>query len=48
VQLALTEEQDALKCERRAYFAGLVGEVDGLDSEEPAYKHFIRRMGEDR
>jgi 3-oxocholest-4-en-26-oyl-CoA dehydrogenase alpha subunit len=48
MQLALTEEQDALKCVLRAYFAGLVDEVDALDSEEPAYKHFIRRMGEDR
>jgi alkylation response protein AidB-like acyl-CoA dehydrogenase len=48
MQLALTEEQEALKCELRAYFAGLVGEVDRLGSEEPAYKHFIRRMGEDR
>jgi alkylation response protein AidB-like acyl-CoA dehydrogenase len=48
MQLALTEEQDALKCELRAYFAGLVDEVEGLDSEEPPYKHFIRRMGEDR
>jgi alkylation response protein AidB-like acyl-CoA dehydrogenase len=48
MQLALTEEEEALTRELRAYFAGLVGEVDGLDSEEPAYKHFIRRMGEDR
>jgi 3-oxocholest-4-en-26-oyl-CoA dehydrogenase alpha subunit len=48
MQLALTEEQDALKSELRSYFAGLVGEVEGLDAEEPAYKHFIRRMGEDR
>ena len=48
MQLALTEEQDALKSELRSYFAGLVGEVEGLDAGEPAYKHFIRRMGEDR
>jgi alkylation response protein AidB-like acyl-CoA dehydrogenase len=48
MQLALTEEQDALKSELRSYFAGLVGEVEGLDSEEAPYKHFIRRMGEDR
>ena len=48
MQLALTEEQDALKSELRSYFAGLVDEVEGLDSEEPPYKHFIRRMGEDR
>src|SRR5580700_11140453 len=48
MQLALTEEQDALKSELRSYFAGLVGEVEGLEAEEPAYKHFIRRMGQDR
>jgi 3-oxocholest-4-en-26-oyl-CoA dehydrogenase alpha subunit len=48
MQLALTEEQDSLKSELRSYFAGLVDEVEGPDSEEPPYKHFIRRMGEDR
>jgi 3-oxocholest-4-en-26-oyl-CoA dehydrogenase alpha subunit len=48
MQLALTEEQDALKSELRSYFADLVDEVERLDSEESPYKHYIRRMGEDR
>ena len=41
MRLALTTEQEALRKELRAYFAGLLDEI-GVD-----YKGCIRRMGED-
>ena len=47
MHLALTEAQGALQRESRSYFAALVAEVGGADSEEPSYTRYIRRMGED-
>ncbi len=45
--LALTEEQEALKAELRAYFGALVEEVGDGDPGESSYTRCIRRMGED-
>jgi 3-oxocholest-4-en-26-oyl-CoA dehydrogenase alpha subunit len=47
VHLEFTAEQASLQTELRAYFAALVEEVEASDSEEAAYTHYIRRMGED-
>ncbi|HEY7917762.1 MAG TPA: acyl-CoA dehydrogenase family protein [Acidimicrobiales bacterium] len=45
--LALTEEQEALKAELRAYFGALVEEVGDGDPGASSYTRCIRRMGED-
>jgi alkylation response protein AidB-like acyl-CoA dehydrogenase len=45
--LGLTDEQEALQRELRAYFAGLVDEIEGTDSDEPTYPRYVRRMGQD-
>ena len=45
--LSLTNEQQDLKDELRAYFVRLVDEVQGSDDGEPSYTRYIRRMGED-
>jgi alkylation response protein AidB-like acyl-CoA dehydrogenase len=47
VYLALTEEQEALKAELRAYFGALVEEVGDGDPGASSYTRCIRRMGED-
>jgi alkylation response protein AidB-like acyl-CoA dehydrogenase len=47
VYLSLTNEQQDLKDELRAYFVRLVDEVQGSDDGEPSYTRYIRRMGED-
>ena len=47
MQLALTEEQEALKDELRSYFVRLVDEVEGVGSSESTYTRYVRRMGED-
>jgi len=47
VRLALTDEQRALQAELREYFAKLVVEVEGEDTEESSYPRYIRRMGHD-
>ncbi len=47
MHLALTEAQGALQRELRSYFAALVAEMGGAESEEPSYTRSIRRMGED-
>jgi alkylation response protein AidB-like acyl-CoA dehydrogenase len=47
VYLALTEEQQALKDELRAYFVDLVAEVEEGGASASSYTRYIRRMGED-
>jgi alkylation response protein AidB-like acyl-CoA dehydrogenase len=47
VRLALTDEQEALSGELRAYFASLVEEIARDDSGESTYTRYIRRMGHD-
>ena len=47
MHLEFTEEQRALQVELRAYFEGLVAEVEGAPSDEPSYLRYIRRMGDD-
>jgi 3-oxocholest-4-en-26-oyl-CoA dehydrogenase alpha subunit len=47
VHVALTPEEEELKDQLRSYFVGLVDEVEGTPSEEPAYTRYVRRMGED-
>jgi 3-oxocholest-4-en-26-oyl-CoA dehydrogenase alpha subunit len=47
VYLGFTEEQLNLQRELRAYFAGLVAEVEGSPSDEPSYIRYVRRMGQD-
>ncbi len=47
MRLALTESQGALQREVRAYFASLVRDIGGNETEEPTYTRYIRRMGED-
>jgi alkylation response protein AidB-like acyl-CoA dehydrogenase len=47
MDLALTEDQEALKDELRSYFARLVDEVGGEGGGASTYTRFIRRMGED-
>jgi alkylation response protein AidB-like acyl-CoA dehydrogenase len=47
VYLALTEEQEALKTELRAYFDALVEEVGDKGPGASSYTRCIRRMGED-
>jgi alkylation response protein AidB-like acyl-CoA dehydrogenase len=45
--LGLTEEQQGLQREIRAYFEGLVATVDGEVSDEPPYVRYVRHMGQD-
>jgi alkylation response protein AidB-like acyl-CoA dehydrogenase len=47
VRLALTDDQQALQAELRDYFAKLVTEVEGEDTEESTYPRYVRRMGHD-
>src|SRR5687767_9755199 len=49
MRLALTTEQQAFQQEMRAYFKGLVAEVDtdGSGGGGTHYKEYIRRMGQD-
>jgi len=47
VYLALTEEQEALKAELRAYFKALVEEMGDEGPGASSYTRCIRRMGED-
>jgi alkylation response protein AidB-like acyl-CoA dehydrogenase len=47
VRLALTDEQRALQAELREYFAKLVVEVEGEDTDESTYPRYVRRMGHD-
>ncbi len=47
MRLALTDEQEALKAELRDYFARLVVEIEGEDTDEPTYTRYVRRMGHD-
>jgi 3-oxocholest-4-en-26-oyl-CoA dehydrogenase alpha subunit len=47
MHLEFTDEQLNLQHELREYFAALVEEVEGAESEEPAYTRYVRRMGED-
>src|ERR1700674_594781 len=47
MRLAFTPEQEALQTELRAYFTGLVQEVERDLDGESTYLRYIRRMGED-
>src|SRR5580658_4762031 len=47
MHLEFTAEQLDLQCQLREYFENLVAEVEGSDLDEPAYTHYIRRMGQD-
>jgi len=47
VWLALTPEQQQLQTRLRAYFDGLVDEIDRDDEPESTYTRYIRRMGAD-
>ena len=47
MHLEFTAEQRRLQSRLREYFEDLVVEVGRSDLEEPAYTHYIRRMGED-
>jgi 3-oxocholest-4-en-26-oyl-CoA dehydrogenase alpha subunit len=47
VYLEFTEEQLALQCQLRQYFADLVAAVEGSPSGEPTYLRYIRQMGHD-
>jgi alkylation response protein AidB-like acyl-CoA dehydrogenase len=47
VYLTFTREQEELREELRAYFEGLVAEVEGNPDGEPTYTRYIRRMGRD-
>jgi alkylation response protein AidB-like acyl-CoA dehydrogenase len=47
MHLEFTAEQRILQSQLREYFDALVREVEGADLEEPAYTHYIRRMGAD-
>ncbi len=47
MQLEFTVEQRLLQGQLRAYFEDLVAEVESSDFDEPAYTHYIRRMGQD-
>jgi alkylation response protein AidB-like acyl-CoA dehydrogenase len=47
MQLEFTAEQRSLQRELRGYFEGLVVEAEGSTLDEPAYTHYIRRMGHD-
>ncbi len=47
MRLALTEPQAALQTQLRSYFATLVTDIGGAETEEPSYTRYIRRMGED-
>src|SRR3984957_10533335 len=45
--LEFTTEQRSLQIQLREYFQKLVSEVEASDLDEPAYTHYIRRMGQD-
>ncbi|HEX4433955.1 MAG TPA: acyl-CoA dehydrogenase family protein [Acidimicrobiales bacterium] len=45
--LGLTEEQQSLQRELRAYFEDLVAKVEGSSSDEASYLRYIRQMGQD-
>jgi alkylation response protein AidB-like acyl-CoA dehydrogenase len=47
MQLALTDDQEALREELRAYFAALVDEVGAEQTDEASYTRYVRRMGHD-
>ena len=47
MRLALTDEQEVLSAELRAYFASLVEEIGHDNSGESTYTRYIRRMGHD-
>ena len=47
MRLEFTSEQQNLQCQLREYFEKLVADVEGSDLDEPAYTHYIRRMGQD-
>src|ERR1700761_2229300 len=47
MQLELTADEQRLQDELRGYFENLVAEVEHSDLDEPAYTHYIRRMGHD-
>ncbi len=47
MQLELTSEQSELQEHLRRYFVGLVDDITGTASDEPAYLRYVRRMGED-
>jgi 3-oxocholest-4-en-26-oyl-CoA dehydrogenase alpha subunit len=47
MHLEFTMEQQGLQDQLREYFESLVVEVEGSDLAEPAYTHYIRRMGQD-
>ena len=47
MHLEFTAEQRSLQCQLREYFEDLVVEAATSDLEEPAYTHYIRRMGQD-
>jgi alkylation response protein AidB-like acyl-CoA dehydrogenase len=47
VYLGLTEEQQSLQRELRAYFEDLVAKVEGSSSDEASYLRYIRQMGQD-
>jgi alkylation response protein AidB-like acyl-CoA dehydrogenase len=47
MHLELTPEQRSLQCQLREYFEELVAEAERSDLREPAYTHYIRRMGQD-
>jgi len=49
MHLALTDQQEDLRSELRAYFAALVEEVEGDAPPDagPTYPRYVRRMGED-
>jgi alkylation response protein AidB-like acyl-CoA dehydrogenase len=47
MHLEFTAEQRSLQRQLREYFENLVAEVTSSELEEPAYTHYIRRMGRD-
>jgi 3-oxocholest-4-en-26-oyl-CoA dehydrogenase alpha subunit len=47
MNMEFTAEQRRLQVQLREYFEDLVTEVERSESEEPAYTHYIRRMGQD-
>jgi 3-oxocholest-4-en-26-oyl-CoA dehydrogenase alpha subunit len=47
MHLEFTAEQRDLQGQLREYFEDLVLDIEGSDSEEPAYTRYIRRMGQD-
>ncbi len=47
MRLALTAEQRALQAELREYFAKVVTDVEGEQTDEPTYPRYVRRLGHD-